>query len=548
MKKIFPPCPLLLLAVLSVFLTACSNDKYKGAVPADAPVVCSLNLSALDLGDADFKKSDAFSSLESLLDEIPDEELVDKLSEILEDPASMGIDLREPIYAFTTTDKFFGITMKVSKKKKVEEFLEFLSDQNWCDDLEEVDGLHFATLFENLEVAYNGDFLVGVLDMEGDAGERKLRRKLTHLLEQESSERFFDKANPFDGVDQGAFYCAFLNGNITEYAPYYVRRQINEFNAMLKKGTGLRLSDLALFASAKLEGSEMVCQIQLLGNDDKAQEKLEKLLVGFKPLKGDYATFFPGEGSAIFAIGAQGEKLLETLEKITRPIPEVNIKRGLKDFSRQTGVSLTDISNSLSGDVALTIADYYDLPYWEQPRWAFYASFTSTNFIGQVLNYFRHEEVPLEDLGGGFYRLGSDFDPPIINAEVYKDKIYLSNGTIAPGAGHAKLEEKMKGQKLFIYADLPEGAVDKIEGLFKTITVTSEDLLKYKIRIAAEDDSAGFLEHTLEALGKILSKELDRSSYSSSPSSYYDYLEEPAEEVYEEAIEEWADSVAYYED
>ena len=538
MKKPLSSLPLFLLAILSVFLTACSNDEYKNVVPADATMVVSLNLQAFAQDDVDLNSSDAFSQFENVLDEIPNEDLRDKISEIFEDPASLGIDLRRPIYGFATKDQFIGFTMKVYKEKKVDKVFEFFSDQSWCEDVEEEDGLKFTTLFESLAVVYDGDLLVGIIDTQENASERQLRRKLTKLIEQESSDRFFDADNPFDSVDEKAFCCTYTNGNFINYYEGRDRRDIEELNANLKKATGLRITDLSIFTSYKFEGSELISQIQLLGNDDKALEKLEKLLACFQPLKGDYATFFPGEGSAIYAIGIDGKQLLKTLDKTTRGITGANLRQNLDNAARETGVPIIDIFNALNGDVALTLTDYYSQYWYNDPKFAVYASFTDTKFTNDVIAAFRNEDVPVEDLGGGSYRLGSEYDNPIIYAQVYKDKIYTTNSYFDSRQGNDDLKAKMKGKKLYIYVDLPNQLVDKLYGLVKTVTVSSDDMLKYEIRIAPEDDSTGFLEQCLEALDKTISMYFDNSSYSSSSRRYYDDSEEVAEEVAEEVVEE----------
>ena len=91
------------ISVLAVLLFAsCTNDAdYANLIPDDAYVVAKFNVAQI-IDKADINSDNSLT--ETLIDGIKDADLTaetkDKLTEIINNPAELGIDVRKPIYLY----------------------------------------------------------------------------------------------------------------------------------------------------------------------------------------------------------------------------------------------------------------------------------------------------------------------------------------------------------------------------------------------------------------------------------------------------------------
>ena len=151
------------ISVLAVLLFAsCTNDAdYANLIPDDAYVVAKFNVAQI-IDKADINSDNSLT--ETLIDGIKDAELTaetkDKLTEIINNPAELGIDVRKPIYFYMCDEQDFGVVGAVSDDAKLEELLSAASNEGACSDIINEDMYSYVSVENEIVIAYDASRII----------------------------------------------------------------------------------------------------------------------------------------------------------------------------------------------------------------------------------------------------------------------------------------------------------------------------------------------------------------------------------------------------
>lgn len=185
MKK-FP-----LILILFSLLTACSKEvaksNYTDVIPKNATEVLILDLNAL-INKAELKANEQQQAKELLWGMLLQNGsgiVKQKISSILDNPATSGIDASAPIYLFEApTLHTIALTLKVNNYMLLDEFIHTLSNEEYCSTPTE-SGNHMRSTINGvgLELAYNDGTLLMVYHVSSSELQ-KLSPAINQLMAQ----------------------------------------------------------------------------------------------------------------------------------------------------------------------------------------------------------------------------------------------------------------------------------------------------------------------------------------------------------------------------
>ena len=154
----------LIFAMLGIvmLLASCSKGPETASyIPDNALLVANFNANQL-LNKIDAKNLDDIKFVEMAREELRNENanLSTFVDDIIADPTSSGLDLREDIIIFMTEDGSSALIAAMHKQSKFEGFIQELATKNgFTCDLDKEDGYTRADI-ENIDVFYNGDVAI----------------------------------------------------------------------------------------------------------------------------------------------------------------------------------------------------------------------------------------------------------------------------------------------------------------------------------------------------------------------------------------------------
>ena len=167
MKKI----TIAMLAFVMLLASCSKGPKTASYIPNDAMVVVNLNVKQL-LDKADAKNIDNISFVKLARQELRNEnaQLSEILDDIIADPTSTGLDLREDILYFLNKDGDGALVISMHKESKFENFINDLATKNDIScDISKGDGYNNAEL-EVITIPFNKE--VAIIPIKVDNPEK----------------------------------------------------------------------------------------------------------------------------------------------------------------------------------------------------------------------------------------------------------------------------------------------------------------------------------------------------------------------------------------
>lgn len=309
--------------------TACSKKaEYTNAIPADANVLFSFNLNELGkkAGGSEENKVVIEKMTEMLSQSNLQAGTADQLKAILKDPKELGIDLREPVYIFRSTDFPTAVVAKVSDESKLQNLIGLCEKEQSCTPIAEGDGYRFTTIDNRLILAFNPSTVI-MTEYKGEENLEKAKGNVAQALKQ--------KAENSIASDEGFRKAVAMKKDITLYFSYGALPKMYTDILRSSMPTYTQWEDMIILGGLSFEKGQIVMDIEPYSNNAETKAYIERQYEATLPLQNKYLSYFPASTWAYFSAGVNGEKstaileesnVLSLLPPMLRPILEQALK------------------------------------------------------------------------------------------------------------------------------------------------------------------------------------------------------------------------------
>lgn len=326
---------ILTLAVL--VLCSCSKSDYVNTIPANSSFVASVNLANIAT-DADLANSKLLDLSKSGLSLLISGKSQDKIKGYIDNPADMGIDFREPAYAFKTDGECYGMTMKVASKGNLQDFIDLLADQGLCTKATEKDDVFNGRLLDDIVYAFNGNTLLLLSNLGG--GSASMTKQLaTQLISQDKDNSFastpaFDKLESQRGdiklYSNLAAAPASFSNNISTFLPKTIKR-----------------SDLETVGSISFDNGSATLSSTIWSDKPEVQKLIDDVSKNLRMIDREFIDA-PTEDFFLWAtVGVNGEWLLNALKE--------NKEAKQMLFMIERGIDIEQMIRTIDGDLTVIL-------------------------------------------------------------------------------------------------------------------------------------------------------------------------------------------------
>ncbi|MGN1262426.1 MAG: DUF4836 family protein, partial [Prevotella sp.] len=343
MKKTFFGFPLVLVMMV-LMMTSCSdNAGYVNMIPDDT--FCVLKIDVKQIADKINENGNVFSGkLEQMLaGEDCTPEVREKLKAILNDPAEIGIDFRQPILVCLSLKNGATRPMILAIVHDADKITELLKVTKIEDkDIKSLNGMTYAC-HQGAIVAYNDDVLC-VKSVE-DADEAATAAEVAKLLGGETKYSFGE--SEFGKklfATEGLMQCL-ITGEV-----YSLMGQYMPEKPIFPKGVDMK--DFAGIINITADKGKATMQYEYVLKSDELKAYIEKVKDAVKPIDDKFLNYISDKGLVLLA-NIDGEKYKEL------------IKENAVQFSDQAEVmQMLDFLSIIKGNFALGLNGFstYTIP------------------------------------------------------------------------------------------------------------------------------------------------------------------------------------------
>ncbi len=329
----------LIVLLVALLLTSCSNDDYRNVIPSDASFVVSVNLGSL-AEKSDIEHSKYMHLFQASLSTIVPNDELDDVRELIDRPEKIGLDLTAPVYFFGKAGNQIALVAKVADHDDVEDFVEMLHDLDVASRPKEKNGVTECTLIDEVLCLYTDRAFLLYIDQTSKSKEAA-RKLATQLLNQGADDSFANTEN-FDRMEEAS-------ADIS----YYVSADIlSKSTSQLSTRRDFWLNDLFVLGSLTFDSGRalMVNNILPLNEADKEQMD-EYVLKHLRPIEGRYLKMQNGPSPVWGCLGVEGQWLLDECLKDNK-----DIKGTL--FMLERCVDIEQMLRSVDGDITFTIGNF----------------------------------------------------------------------------------------------------------------------------------------------------------------------------------------------
>lgn len=456
-----------LAMLVTFFVLRPSGDTYANALPSDATAIARLNiksfLNAASLGTKDLLRLMHHS----------------RKAQANGETKSLGIDLKRPLYAFSSASGYFGILAAVDKADGLAAYLEEEHATGRASEVIRQRGYSWAVVTQQWLLAYDDERVLMMGPAVG-AAQDQLRTEMVGLLEQGSH----------DSGLQSSLYQELKKSDkpleavlAPELLPAIPRGFLRRFNIA-------SMDDALLRLTMEMNRHELVVDANVIAKSENVKKQLSRINEQLRPIKGSLVDNTHTENVAWMTMNVKGDVFLETL----RSNPTVRTTLLALNFA----FDLDRIIRSVDGDLALEVtgaalpvnASVLDFQFRD-----FYvtAKVANTDFLSGAASW-GNRLIGIKAL------TSQDFALSLGNSQVYfgvEDKtFYLSGERGLTTEGNAYLRGKrgdIKGDRFYATIAMPQ--------LLRQLGEEAEmpEALRQFERLTVEMKEAGKLKLTLKA-------------------------------------------------
>lgn len=404
-----------ILALAALVLCSCSKSDYVNTIPSNASFVASVNLAEI-ANDADLANSKLLDLSKSGLSLLISGNSQDKIKGYIDNPADMGIDFREPAYAFKTDGECYGMAMKVASKGDLQDFIDLLSEQGLCTKATEKDNVFNGRLLDDIVYAFNGNTLL-LLSNLGDGGTSMTKQMAVQLMAQDKDNSFastpaFDKLESQRGdiklYTNLAALPASFNNSVTALLPKNIKR-----------------SDLETVGSISFDKGSATLTSTIWSDNSEAQKLIKEASNNLHKIDGEF-TDAPTEDFFLWATaGVNGEWLLNALKE------DKEAKQML--FMIERGIDIEQMIRTIDGDFTVILPHSAFNLFDKQSDMMAFAQIKNSKFLDDV-DYWKQSMkeygMTMHNVGTHDYQLTLD-DGTTVNWGVDDDgdELYLATSS-----------------------------------------------------------------------------------------------------------------------
>ena len=231
----------LLLAVLFVLAGCSKSEDYTKVIPRNANVVAKI----------------AVKDIARRID--IDNEYVTNVF--------MALDIKQSVYAFQLGEGGIGITAAVGNMDKLTDAFEDLHHEGYCSKPKERDGLMWATLLDEIDMAYNDNTLLLFGSIGNDALPAK--KVIEELMAQEADLSFCT-------TDDYTRMAGYDDDDIVIYGNLAALPAEQEENYRMFLPPGVNVKDVRMIGELDLDDDEIELQVRFYGGTDEVQDLLDQ--------------------------------------------------------------------------------------------------------------------------------------------------------------------------------------------------------------------------------------------------------------------------------
>lgn len=325
---------LLYVLLMAVFvLSSCSKSSQKNAkfIPDNAVVVSIDVKQILEKG----KIADNAEAKKKLLENIEqgakNQETKDLFKKIIDDPAKAGVDLREPLFFFTTADnKDMGIVGTLLDKGDFTEVLNAVAKEAGMEAAKEKDGFQYLESDGTIIVFDDATFF---------ASEGKKLDDVIAKFKNDDTKGTMAESDDFAKLTEG-------KGFIKALIPMAIAEgQLGDAKKMLPEGADLK--DLSVLLDLSSSKGEVKLAFNMIAKSDVWKKHIKENSEICGNISGDYLKYLP-KGALMIYTNFNGKKMFELFEK-----------KGLfKQAGMESQIEIAKkILESIDGDFALGVGE-----------------------------------------------------------------------------------------------------------------------------------------------------------------------------------------------
>lgn len=370
------------LVVLIITFTACSKQsEYTSAIPSDASSVVAVNLQSL-IQKAELDNQENQASKQKILDALKSEmnaATFQQLEKVIKNPGESGIDLKAPIYVFTSPSlPQPTVVARIGKEDDLNASLDVLVKEQIIQPVTETDGINISTTQGGL-IAFNASTLM-ITGAEGTNQTEKAKADIVNLLKQ-SAENSISQSEAFQRAikrQEDIRFFASLNA-----LPEMYRQQVS-----LVLPSSFPLNDIILIGGLSFEKGKIILKTESFSEKEEVRELIKQQLEMYKESDNTFCKFFPASTPAFINMSINGEKAHDLLKGNTAFLPPVVAEK------------LEKALDSLDGDIAI---GFFSFPIFKTPTAIIYAEVKNDNAVKELYNIGKTSNEEIIELGKNEY-------------------------------------------------------------------------------------------------------------------------------------------------
>lgn len=482
-----------LFVMVMVLLCSCNKADYANVVPADASFVASANVK--DIADkGNLQESAAVEMLNQYLGLVVSGKDLKQMKEYIANPADMGIDFREPVFAFKTQNECLGLTMKVASEGDLTEFIQLLAKQSLCTKPVDRDGLNCGSLLDDIEYTFDGKTLL-LVSCLGDGGSAMSKQVSAQLMKQDADNSFVS-TEAYEKMEAQA-------GDVKIYSNLGVMPQsvVEQVASILPKG--VKKADIEMLAAVNFTNGRATISSSVWGKTPNAQQLIDDLNKNMRKLNAKFIDA-PADDFLVWAsMGVKGEWLLSKMKE------DEQMKQLI--FMLERGIDVEQMLRSVDGDFCVILPNSFVSSADDKQEFIGMAEIKDSKFLGDV-DYWKQSMkeygLTMNSVGTDDYILNIDNKTSLRWGVKRNDKelyfgtaaAYNKNGFSPKSNVLDSYADEIKSNQMFVYFNLAQMPMREI-GMMVGVPLASNALNAIKA-IVIKSASAGEMELVIEAKDK----------------------------------------------
>lgn len=473
MKKTFLSFQLVLLMMV-LLMTSCSDTPdYVNMIPDNA--VCVVKIDVKQISEKLNENGDVLSGkLEQLLaGDAATPEQREKLKAILDDPAEVGIDFRQPLLVSVSLKNGEPEPMMLAVVHDADKLTELLKVMQIDEkEIKSLNGITYACHDGNV-VAYSDDVLC-VKSMNGD-DEATVAAEMAKLLGGETKYGFGESEYGKKlFATEGLIQCL-----VTGEAYSMLQERLNVKPVYPK---GLDMKDIAAVSNLMADKGKATLQVDYVVKSDKWEEQMAKTKEVMKTIDDKFIDYVPCKGLMMMG-NINGAKLAELVkENGIDNVPEkaqiMEVLKYLSIFNGNVAFGVDGISNSML------------------PKISFYSE-TSDASLAELAKSTLGKSAEVGYKDGVTYLVMTEGSKPFEKVEGGPDKAVLKNKYF-----YGYVDFQLIGMLMAISGKADASQLQAATQFIKSFELSLYDNLRYELVLNMQDQS----KNPLAAIAEILTK------------------------------------------